>query len=125
MDRDKIIGLFTSGKYQGGAETKAALHDIVNTYPYFQLAQVLYARQVYDDNDTDITNQVKIASAYAPNRRAMYMLFKSKDENKAEVKKEIKVVEVPVKEEVKYNFVYQSATAPVKEKEDTYVGCCG
>jgi len=123
MDRDKIIGLFTSGKYQGGAETKAALHDIVNTYPYFQLAQVLYARQVYDDNDTDITNQVKIASAYAPNRRAMYMLFKSKVEVKTETKieKEIKVVEVPVKEEVKYSFVYQSATTPAKEKEDAYL----
>lgn len=123
MDREKIIGLFTSSDYQGGTENKVALQDIVSTYPYFQLAQVLYARHAYDDNDTDITNQVKIASAYAPNRKAMYMLFKKKAE--LEVKKVItKPLEASTKEEIKYNFVFQSATLPadeVKAKSSSYI----
>jgi hypothetical protein len=124
MDREKIIGLFTSGKYMGGTENKSALHDIIHTYPYFQLAQVLYARQVYDDNDTDVTNQVKIASAYAPNRKAMYMLFKKQSEDKTIARQEVKPITAPVKEDVKYNFVFHSTTLQTKDetvKADSYV----
>lgn len=124
MDRDKIIGLFTSGnpdsyRAEDGKDSKAILHDIVSTFPYFQLAQVLYARHVYNDNDTNITGQVKLASAYSPNRRAMYMLFKKPVEKKVEplaapVTKE-------VKEEVKYNFVYQTVTREPVTKQEAFV----
>jgi tetratricopeptide (TPR) repeat protein len=116
MDKEKIIGLFTSGNYSGGAENKAMLYDIVNTYPYFQLAQILYARHVYDDSDTDITNRVKIASAYAPNRKAMNSLFKNQPQVKV-----ISKTDVPVKEEVKYNYVFQTTTTPKESKADIYV----
>jgi hypothetical protein len=119
MERDKIIGLFTSGKYEGGTENKAVLHDIVSNYPYFQLAQVLYARQVYDDNGADITSQIKIASAYSPNRKAMYMLFRKQTDKKSEVIVKPGVIET--KEEVKYNFVFQSSTKEVSTKPEAYV----
>ena len=105
MDKEKIISLFTSGTLQGGAENKTVLRDIVQTFPYFQLAQVLYARHLYDDNDTDVTSRLKLAAAYAPNRKAMYMLFRKPLANKQEAVPEIKI-SLPVKEEVKYNFVY-------------------
>jgi tetratricopeptide (TPR) repeat protein len=114
MDKEKIIGLFTSGTVQGGTENKTVLHDIVQTFPYFQLAQVLYARHLYDDNDTDVTSRMKLAATYAPNRKAMYMLFRKPLENKKETL-EVKIA-VPVKEEVKYNFVYKSSEETVVPK---------
>jgi len=109
MDKDKIIGLFTSGKYNREAGNKVVLHDIINTYPYFQLAQVLYAREAYYDNDTDIANRVKLASVYAPDRKAMYLLFKMPQERKGDLKKETKPVAAPPREEIKYNFVFRPA----------------
>ncbi len=117
MDREKIISFFTSGELQGGTENKTVLHDIVKTYPYFQLAQVLYARQMYDDNDTDVTSRLKLASAYAPNRKAMYMLFRKPSDKKA-VKPEIKIV-APVKEEVKYNIVFKAKEEPISSLRET------
>jgi hypothetical protein len=116
MDREKIISFFTSGELQGGTENRTVLHDIVKTYPYFQLAQVLYARQMYDDNDTDVTSRLKLASAYAPNRKAMYMLFHKPLDKKQGAQPEVKIA-TPVKEEVKYNIVFKAkeeVSIPVK-----------
>jgi|GEM_PF-1485890 len=121
MDKEKIIGLFTSGKYMGGMENKAILHDIVHTYPYFQLAQILYARHAYDDNDTGIVNQVKIASAYSPNSKAMYMLFKKQAEPKKETKAPVTPIVAKVEPEVKYNFVFQTSTKEAVVKPNDYV----
>lgn len=123
MDKDKIMGVFSSGKHSAAMDNKVLLHDIISTYPYFQLAQVLYAREAYDANDTDTANRVKIASAYAPNRKAMYLLFKTTEDKKtvaSEVKKEVKPVPAASKEEVKYNFVFQSATKEPPVKQEAY-----
>jgi hypothetical protein len=117
MDREKIISFFTSGTVRGGTENKIVLRDIVKTYPYFQLAQVLYARQMYDDNDTDVTSRLKLASAYAPNRKAMYMLFRKPSDKKA-IQPELKIV-APVKEEVKYNIVFKAKEEPISSLRET------
>jgi len=118
MDKEKIINYLAKGALPQGDGSKIPLQDIVHSFPYFQAAQVLYAKQMYDDNDTEVATRVKLASAYAPNRKAMYLLFKRQAEKVQE--KEIKapvVVEViaPVTEE-KYNYVYQSAEPVVKEE---------
>ncbi|HSY77090.1 MAG TPA: hypothetical protein VK890_09560 [Bacteroidia bacterium] len=105
----------STGSIPAGTDTKVPLKDIVHTFPYFQLAQVLYAKQMYDDNDTEVASRVKLASAYAPNRKAMYLLFR-KQNQKVEVKEVKPAVAEPVvivQEEKKYNFVYQSTEPPV------------
>jgi len=114
MDKEKIISYLSTGSIPAGTDTKVPLKDIVHTFPYFQLAQVLYAKQMYDDNDTEVASRVKLASAYAPNRKAMYLLFR-KQNQKVEVKEVKPVVAEPVvvQEEKKYNFVYQSTEPPV------------
>ncbi|MGP8216709.1 MAG: hypothetical protein ACLQQ4_14185 [Bacteroidia bacterium] len=113
MDKEKIISYLTTGSIPPGNEGKVPLKDIVHSYPYFQLAQVLYAKQMYDENDAETANRVKLASAYAPNRKAMYLLFRRQAAKTAE--KEIKAVPAiqAVTEEQKYNFVYQAAESPV------------
>ena len=107
MDKEKIISFLTSGVLSSQTDAKVPLKDIVHTFPYFQLAQVLYAKQLYDDNDTEVAARVKLASAYAPNRKAMYLLFRK--QNPKAVEQEVKPVEAKpiVKEEQKYNYVYQ------------------
>ena len=83
MDREKIISYLTTGTISVGTDVKVSLKDIVHTFPYFQLAQILYAKQLYDDNDTEVATRVKLASAYAPNRKAMYMLFRKQNQGLA------------------------------------------
>src|ERR1700724_1985015 len=112
MDKEKIIGLFTSGNVEGSSDNKSALQDIIHTFPYFQLAQVMYARQMYEDNDSDVATRVKLASAYAPNRKAMYLMFRKPPvEKKIEVAKQVEV------EGSKYNFVFRSAEPEVVESQ--------
>lgn len=98
MDKEKIISYFTSGVIPAGTETKVPLQDIVHTFPYFQLAQVLYAKQMYDDNDADTATRVKLASVYAPNRKAMYLLFRKQAEAKPKVKVKTEVEKIVVPE---------------------------
>src|ERR1700722_2679080 len=108
MDKEKIISFLTTGTNSADTDTKVPLRDIVHTFPYFQLAQILYAKQLYDDNDTEVATRVKLASAYAPNRKAMYMLFRK--QNPKVVEKEVKPIEVKVetKEPQTFNYVYSS-----------------
>jgi len=113
MDKEKIISYLTTGTISASTDVKVPLKDIVHTFPYFQLAQILYAKQLYDDNDTEVATRVKLASAYAPNRKAMYMLFRK--QNQKAVEKEVKPIEVKVeaKEPQTFNYVYSSTEAPV------------
>jgi hypothetical protein len=108
MDREKIINYLSTGIIAPEDAGKIPLKDIVHTYPYFQVAQVLYAKQLYDDNDTEVTSRVKLASVYAPNRKAMYMLFRRPAVKAPEKEVKPPVVETvtPPKEE-KYNYIYQ------------------
>ena len=124
MDKEKIISYLATGTISAGMDVKAPLRDIVHTFPYFQLAQVLYAKQLYDDNDTEVAARVKLASAYAPNRKAMYLLFRKQTKRAEEKEAKVVPIVVEVKEEPKYNYVYEVPETPiVKEtpKVDSFV----
>ncbi len=110
MDKDYLITLFATGKAPAEKNNKDVLRHIVQTFPYFQMAQVLYARQMYIENDPEVSSRIKLASAYAPDRKAMYALFR---ENPYPPE----VVTLPQadstdtddkNEEIKYNYIYSS-----------------
>src|SRR5580658_10036640 len=105
-----LKGMFASGNIPSGAEYKAALQDVLQAFPYFQLAQVLFAKQMYDTHEPEATSRIKLASVYAPDRKAMYLLFKKQSELAQESKSAINTASKPEKGEVKYNFVYSSTT---------------
>ena len=111
-----------------GADYKAALQDVLQAFPYFQLAQVLFAKQMYDTHEPEATGRIKLASVYAPDRKAMYLLFKkAADKTEQESVKNIAtdIAKIPEKSEVKYNFVYSSTSseyiggAPKTPKEES------
>ncbi len=120
MDREKIINYLSTGIMAPEDAGKLSLKDIVHTYPYFQVAQVLYAKQLYDDNDTEVTNRVKLASVYAPNRKAMYMLFRKQAAKAPEKEVKAPVVETVIApKEEKYNYIYQEKEPPVTTEPKT------
>ncbi len=124
MEKAQLKGMFASGNMPVGAEYKAALNDVLQAFPYFQLAQVLYAKQMYDTHEPEASGRIKLASVYAPDRKAMYLLFKQLPIEEKSVKPTTPIVEKKAKEDVKYNFVYSSTTtenakvtnAPTKEE---------
>ncbi len=109
MVKENLKTMFVKGNIPAGAEYKAALQDVLHTFPYFQLAQVLFAKQIYDANEPDASGRIKLASVYAPDRKAMYLLFKKPVETSEEIKT-LKPTTEPLKkqEKVRYNFVYSS-----------------
>lgn len=117
MEKAALKGMFANGKIPVGTEYKAALTDILQTFPYFQLAQVFYAKQMYDTNEPDASGRIKLASVYAPDRKAMYLLFKTAPQHTQVEKplndnKDKANTAVPDdKAKVKYNYVYTSSTA--------------
>ncbi len=110
MEKGNLKGMFVSGNIPAGAEYKAALHDVLKAFPYFQLAQVLFAKQMYDTHEPEASSRIKLASVYAPDRKAMYQLFKKPVENADEPSKPATTTVKTEKGEVKYNFVYSSTT---------------
>jgi hypothetical protein len=112
LEKGKLKGMFVSGSIPSGAEYKAALQDILQAFPYFQLAQVLFAKQMYDTHEPEASGRIKLASVYAPDRKAMYMLFKSTGpQSVAETRPlQTDTIKTSEKGEVKYNFVYSSTT---------------
>src|ERR1700684_2038645 len=117
MDKEKIISYLATGVMPPGTDTKVPLRDIVHTFPYFQLAQVLYAKQMYDDNDTEVASRVKLASAYASNRKAMYLLFRKQAERVKEKEVKVPVIVEKATEKEQYNYIYQTAEKPVIKEE--------
>lgn|SRR6185312_15835768 len=118
--------MFASGNMPAGTEYKTALADILQTFPYFQLAQVLLAKQMYDTHEPEASMRIKLASVYAPDRKAMYQLFKSgnisPETQQAPVVAAIHPTlqtSVTSKEGINYNFVYSSTT--VKRPETATV----
>jgi len=115
--------MLATGNVPAGTEYKTALTDILQTFPYFQLAQVLLAKQMYDSHEPEASMRIKLASVYAPDRKAMYQLFKSTStlpeiQQEPVAATETKpLVNVTGKEGVKYNFVYSSTT--IKKPEET------
>ena len=112
LEKGKLKGMFVSGNIPEGAEYKAALQDVLQSFPYFQLAQVLFAKQMYDTHEPEASGRIKLASVYAPDRKAMYLLFKANSPQLiADSPKAIEEIsKTPEKPEVKYNFVYSSTT---------------
>ncbi len=127
MEKGKLKEMFVKGNMPAGAEYKAALQDVLHTFPYFQLAQVLFAKQMYDTHEPEASGRIKLASVYAPDRKAMYVLFKKPAGKESEVKMATPVSAGNSNEKIKYNFVYSSTVSddagiiniPIKKEAET------
>jgi tetratricopeptide (TPR) repeat protein len=84
------------------------LEQLVHDYPYFQTADMLYTLNLSKENSIKFSDQLKVSSAYAPDRRVLKQLIQSiqhitkrqevASENK-EGQKETSVQEIAIAEE--------------------------
>jgi hypothetical protein len=113
LEKGKLKGMFVSGNMPTGSEYKDALQDVLQAFPYFQLAQVLFAKQMYDTNEPESSSRIKLASVYAPDRKAMYLLLKANSPVRTVSNFPPPAADVKPQDkgDVKYNFVYSSTTA--------------
>ncbi|MGL5890369.1 MAG: hypothetical protein ACRC3B_10815, partial [Bacteroidia bacterium] len=61
-----------------GREAGAQLDALTHSFPYFQTAQLLYIKTLHNENSFLYNNQLKVAAAYASNRRMLYELITRK-----------------------------------------------
>jgi tetratricopeptide (TPR) repeat protein len=58
-------------------ESIAPLEQLVRDYPYFQTADMLYALNLSKENNIKFSDQLRLASAYAPDRKVLKQLIQS------------------------------------------------
>jgi len=76
MNRQQFISYIKSpGKLN--EESAVNLDEIVKEYPYCQTADILFALNLYKENHIKFNDQLKIASAYASDRKVLKRLVNS------------------------------------------------
>lgn len=74
MNRSDFTSLLTSPE-QLSAATLQGLSDLIHDYPYCQSLQVLYTQNLHALEDVGYQKQLKLASAYATDRKRLYQLI--------------------------------------------------
>lgn len=126
MNTAQFIGYMSSPENLG-KEAGALLNNLTREFPYFQTAQLLYVKSLHNESSFLYNNQLKIAAAYAANRRVLYELIKKKPEAPvaAEVKNEplpeviteIKTEELPAETETPITAPETEITPAAEEKQ--------
>jgi tetratricopeptide (TPR) repeat protein len=76
MNRQQFINYIKSPE-QLNAESIIQLEDLVKEYPFFQTADSLLALNFFLENNIKFNDQLKLASAYAADRRVLKQLLNS------------------------------------------------
>jgi hypothetical protein len=103
VNKDKFISYIERPELLN-ADSIASLESLLKEFPYCQTSQLLFTRNLGNQEDIRFNNQLKIAGAYAGDRRKLYELIRKKPLetaspfNGTEAKEEIKPV---AKEEIK------------------------
>jgi hypothetical protein len=58
------------------AESATQLAEVIREFPYFQSAHLLYAKSLHLQNSIHYNNQLKIAAAYATDRKVLFQLIR-------------------------------------------------
>lgn len=73
MNKDQLIGLLSTPETLG-EEHSSLLDEVVNSYPYFQTVRLLNAKKHYNSQSIHYTDQLKMAAAYAADRKKLFYL---------------------------------------------------
>jgi tetratricopeptide (TPR) repeat protein len=116
MNRLDFIKLIQE-PYRVNAESSKQLSEIVESYPYCQTIQVLYAYALYTSDDHTFTVQLKKAAACVSSREKLKMLFEDtviSKEATATIEQPIDRAEIPLeqagvltKEEIIEKFILE------------------
>lgn len=101
-----------------GREDGAQLDALLQTYPYFQTAHLLYIKNLHNQGSFLYNNQLKSAAIYVADRKVLYDLIKRKD-----IEEITEPVTVPEKEKPaeQVSVTEEKVVSPVKFPEKRFV----
>lgn len=77
MSRDQLLRYFDNPATLN-ERTLGELKEILDEYPYFQSAHLLYARNLQNENNFRFASQLKLTSLYATDRSRLYWLLNNR-----------------------------------------------
>ncbi len=78
------------------ADTELILTGLLKEFPFFQTAQLLYAKNLFNQSSINYTNQLKVAAAYSGDRSVFYKLISRKKKEEMSVVGKVQPVVVEV-----------------------------
>ena len=76
------------------------LESILELYPYFQGAHILYALTLNSTNDIRFNEALRNAALHTGNRKVLFQFLHAPAQLKSEEKKDVVEISLPVSEEV-------------------------
>jgi hypothetical protein len=111
MNRQQFID-FIKEPEKLNANSALLLENLVKEYPYCQTADILYTLNLYKEDNIKFNDQLKIASAYAADRKLLKQLIRSIDTDKSGIQ--------PTKESTD-EFSRFEAEQPRKQEKEALV----
>lgn len=112
MNKKQFISYVENPDKLSGSEA-VLLADIIKSFPYFQTAQLLYAKCLNNTQSIHYNNQLKITAAYASDRKVLHRLIT----NKKDTLKEISIAEPIEQKVIKANNTFEKAVETIVKEE--------
>jgi len=88
MNREQMMR-YLDDPTQLNEKSLGELKEILDEFPFFQTAHMLYARNLLNEKSFRFTNQLKIAAASVTDRSMLYFLLHPKARQEAETRKKV------------------------------------
>ena len=79
MKHQEFIDYLTHPEILGDTSL-SSINKVVDKFPYFQTAQILFAKNLHNQNNINYNEQLKVAAVYAPDRTVLYNLIYNYEE---------------------------------------------
>jgi tetratricopeptide (TPR) repeat protein len=80
MTREQMLG-YMENPAQLNEKSLAELREILDEFPYFQTAHLLYTRNLLNENNFRFANELKICALHATDRSMLYHLLNPEQKN--------------------------------------------
>jgi hypothetical protein len=84
MTREQMLG-FMENPALLNEKTLVELKEILDEFPYFQTARLLYTRNLLNENNFRFASQLKICAIHATDRRVLYRLLNPVQKSRKEI----------------------------------------
>ena len=126
MTKDQFLN-FIKNPNALDTTSSVLLADVLNDYPYFQTAHLLYLKSLYNSKSTKYTQQLKVAATYANDRKKLYELVMQEDlqqkiklsEKSTEMDQKLKQNDTSIEKQILEEAVNASITLEVENNKKT------
>ncbi|MCB0848135.1 MAG: hypothetical protein KDC20_00005, partial [Bacteroidetes bacterium] len=117
MTKEKFIS-YIENPFAISQADREELSDIIEQFPYFQTARLLYTKALHNENNYQFNEELKKTAACIGDRRILYELIQKKDDRFFETETVVKSTPEP-ETEIQQNALPESETTHVfTEQQD-------